>query len=530
MSLGDLTPEEIRYYALDPVAWVKDIRNASPDDWQGAILESYVDHPLQAVRSATGVGKGWLFSVIDLHFLHVGYLIPWLQGLPGASDQPPKLILTSTDEEQLHTALWTEHKLAIDESNGLGEIFEWTATRIRHRSREYRDTWYAAAITSAKRRDGAGQFHAGGSQGQHRQNMMIGLDEAAHIEEPYWAAFLGTLSQSYNRLFAFGNPDRLSGMFYRIFHDKSLRDLWRRTTISGRPHPLADYVSARAQAGPNQKILIDTWGRKHPIVQAKVDGVHPTLSLPNTSFSFEEFMAARERVVIPTENDSVQIGCDVARSGTAETVYTIRRGWLFRQVIERHRTVDQVGDKLLELAEQEPDPTAPEYDYTPLIVIDETGVGGGVVDYVRRKARERGMKIRIRAVTFGGQARHPERYSNIAAEMWCEDAKEPFRCISCGKLFEGHADGETESGVITPSGSLCPRYIPQAQIPDDDVLMSQAITREIKPDKPLAGKRSNIGRRKLQSKEEIEQKGGVSPDRMDSFCLAVVKPRTLRVH
>jgi hypothetical protein len=527
VSLGDLTPAEIRYYALDPVAWVKDVRNATPDDWQAAILSSYVDHPLEAVRSATGVGKGWLFSVIDLHFLHVGYLIPWLRKLPGASDQPPKVILTSTDEEQLHTALWTEHKIAIDESNGLGDIFEWTATRIRHRSREYRDTWYAAAITSAKRRDGAGGFQAGGSQGQHRQNMMIGLDEAAHIEEPYWAAFLGTLSQRYNRLFAFGNPDRLSGMFYRIWHDKALKDLWKRHTISGRPHPLADYVSARAQEGPNQGILLKTWGSKHPIVQAKIYGVHPTLSLPNTSFSFEEFMAARERVYIPTDNDTVQIGCDVARSGNAETVYTIRRGWLFRQIIERHRTVDQIGDKLLELAEEEPDATAAEHDYSPLIVIDETGVGGGVVDYVRRKAR--GLKIRIRAVTFGGQARHPEKYFNIAAEMWCEDAKEPFRCERCGRWFEAHLDDETEAGVIIPSKSDCPRYLPLAQIPDDDTLMTQAITREIKPIAPLAGKRSNIGRRQLQSKEEIQQKGGVSPDRMDSFCLSVVKPRMLRV-
>lgn len=537
MSLGDLSPAEIRDFALDPVLWVKCILNATPDDWQGDVLRSYVDNPLIAIRSATGVGKDAEFAFVSLHFLHVGYLIPWLRDLPGASDGAPKFIFTSTDEDQLTTVLWTELKLWLDASNGLSEIFEWTATRVRHRSNPA--TWYAASQTSAKRRGADGSTHVGGSQGQHRQNMMIGLDEAAHIEDSYWQAYIGTLSQKHNRLMAFGNPDRLSGMFYKIWHDKNVMPLWMRYTISGRPYPVAadgerhkHFISARAAEGPNQQALIGMWGLKHPAVQSKVYGVHPTQALPNAAYSYEEFMTARvpwrERgrpagyQVETGPNDSVQIGNDVARSGNAETVYTIRRGWSFRQEIERHRTLDAIGDKLLELASEESDPTAPDYDNTPEIVIDETGVGGGVVDYVRRKAREKKLRIRIRAVTFGGQARKRERYSNIAAEMWCEDAKRAFDCIYCGRTYEAHVEEISEAGVVAPATSLCPRYDPRCEIPDDDELMTQAITREIKIDKPLAG--SKITRRRLRSKEEIEQAGGVSPDRMDGFCLSVVQP------
>jgi phage terminase large subunit len=551
VSLGDLTAEESRYYALNPVQWVKHILNATPDDWQADVLQTYVDEPLVAVRSATGVGKGAQFAFLNLHFLHLGYLIPYLRGLPGATNHPPKVIVTSTDATQLSTALWPEHKLWMDRSNGLGDIFEWQATTIRHRGKNpdgsaVGNTWAAYMVTSALRRDSSGSKHSGGSQGQHRENQLIAIDEAAHVEEAYWAAYIGTLSQRFNRLFAYGNPDVLSGLFYRIWHDRDVMAQWMRYTISGRPYPVAadgkrhkHFVSARAAQGPNQETLIKTWGQKSPYVQSKVYGVHPTLALPNTSFAFEEISAARvpwrdrgRAAGLPVESserDSVQIGCDVARSGKAETVYTIRRGWSFRQQAERHRLTDQVGDMLLDLAEEEPDSTALEWGFTPEIVIDETGVGGGVVDYVRRRARERGLKIRIRAVTFGGQARHPERYANIAAEMWCEDAKRAFDCINCGRQYEAHVAEISEAGLIITSSSVCPKYDPLAEIPDDDTLMTQAITREIKTIAPLAGKRSDIGRRALRSKEEIEQRGGESPDRMDSFCLAVVKPQKSKV-
>lgn len=531
MSIGDLSPSEFRRLVLDPVLFVKSVLNATPDDWQGDILSTYIDRPLIAARSGTGIGKDALLAFITFHFLYGGYLAPKFRGMPAATDDPPKVIHTSTDENQLTLVLWTEMQLWLDRSNGLKDILRWTPTKIEHR--EHPKTWYAALQTSARRKDAGGGIHVGGSQGQHRENLLIALDEAAHIDEPFWAAYLGTLSQAHNRLLAFGNPDRLSGMFYRIYHDKKVMPLWKRYTISCRPHPLADYVSARGAAGPNQKILVDTWGIKHPTVQSKVFGVHPTSSLPNTAYSWEEMQRARvQGRIIPTENDPVQIGIDVARFGDAESIYFIRRGRKFRMIVKRKQAVDEIVDQILELCEDEADPTAPEWGYTPTFVIDETGVGGGVVDGARRKARERGMRVRIHGVTFGGTPRHPEKFANLAAEMWLEDVKNYFRCVHCDRYYEAHLDGVTEEGVIVPASSLCPDYQPGCEIPDDDELTNQAISREYKIVKPVATTktRAKVSRRALLSKEEIRDKGGVSPDRMDGFCLACVRPRQSRAY
>jgi hypothetical protein len=533
VSVGDLTPSEIRELALDPVLWVKSVLNATPDDWQGDVLSSYVNHSLTAVRSATGVGKGALLSFIDLHYLHVGYLVPWLTDRPGASDVQPKLILTSTDEKQLLTALWPEHKLWLDNSNGLDEIFEWQATTIRHRHKDFRDTWAAYAITSALRKSRDGSSHAGGSQGQHRANQMISLDEAAHIEEPYWAAFLGTLSQAWNRLFAFGNPDMLSGMFYRIWHDKSVRELWQRYTIAARDNArsraaasLGDkyFVSERAAEGPNHDILIKTWGMNHPIVQTKVGGIHPTASLPNTAYAWEEFQKARiPGRIVPTDADTKQIGCDVARFGDNQTVYTIRNGRRFRQEKERKQSIDHIIDRLMSLIEAEVDPTSDEEEL--IVAIDETGVGGGVVDGAKRKCRERGWKARVFGVAFGGAPRQPEKYVNIAAEMWLEDAKGYFSCLHCGQYYEAHLDDAPAPGS---DSAQCVAYDPSCEVPDDDDMMNSAISRtyrivESRPAESLKQtdrKNRKIERRAIQSKDEMD----VSPDEMDSFCLSCVRP------
>ena len=531
MSIGDLTEQEWRDYAFDPIGFVKDIGNATPDDWQGDVLETYIKHPLTAIRSCTGPGKDWTLSALTFHFMSCGFMVPFYNGLPGATDEPPKVIHTATDEDQLSIVLWTELKLWLDNSNGLSELFEWSATRIRHRSPAYRDTWFAAAQTSARRKDSGGTTHVGGSQGQHRANMLIGIDEAAHVDDAFFAAYLGTLSQAHNRLIAYSNPDKLSGIFYRIFHDKDVKPLWQRYTISGRQHTIPaekghkHFISARAAEGPNHNILIKTWGAKHPIVQTKVLGVHPTSSLPNTAYSWDEMQAARvQGRIIPAETDSVQIGVDVARFGDSETVYTIRRGRLFRQVIERKQSTDHIVDKIIDIAEAEPDLTTPEYGYRPWAMVDETGVGGGVVDGLRRRGY-----MNVRGVAFGGSPRHGEKYFNLAAEMWLEDAKDYFKCVHCGRYYEAHFDEETEGGVIVPAAVACPNFETECEIPDDDELTNQAIAREyFMADPKVAKGRTKIGRRAIRSKDWMRERGMPSPDRMDSFCLSCVRPKVAR--
>lgn len=512
MSAHELAlAEELASYQDDPIGFAADVLNLELDLWQCRFLEAVREYQRVAVRSSTGQGKDFIAAAAVLWF--------W------SSYDRALCPCTANNQDQLEKVLWKQFAELIGGSNGLDAIADYQATTIRHR--QHPAEWLIFAKTSAKKVSSGGEKHAEGSAGHHAENMIVLLDEGSGIEEEFWQAYEPTITGPNNKLVAIGNPNRLSGSFYQIWFNAKVGGFWKRFTIAGKPSPRGAaalssgdeyFVSDRGNQSGNHDYLLSKWGANHPIVQSKVFGVHPTISDVDTGFAYEEVMAAMVpgRIQESAEDD-VQIGNDVARFGDDETTYWIRRGRKFRFEVERKQTTTHIADRLLELSEEEPDATDPNGE--PLIVIDETGVGGGVVDSVHEKARAKGRKVRIRAVTFGSQARDPKAYTNLAAEMWLCDLKEYFRCMACARFYEAHLD----------DGAQPCKYNPGIEMPYDEETLHQLIRRKFRFTGKGDGRAKRIGQRALQPKDEMRKLGLGSPDRADGLCLSVVRPRVARI-
>jgi hypothetical protein len=100
------------------------------------------------------------------------------------------------------------------------------------------------------------------------------------------------------------------------------------------------------------------------------------------------------------------VGVDPARFGSDSTVIAIRQG---RDIIAIKRykgddTMTVVGHVIECIEEYQP----------AMVVVDEGGVGGGVVDRLKEQ------RYKIRGVNFGNKSKNPMMYGNMRAQIWGE--------------------------------------------------------------------------------------------------------------
>jgi hypothetical protein len=293
-----------------------------------------------------------------------------------------------------------------------------------------------------------------------------------------------------NKMIVAGNPLRSEGRMYEIFNKPAIAKNWFKIYVSALGESwlehvrLSDtgkkYVSKYADSA-NALQLIETYGLKSPIVQARVFANFPTAHLVDTTFSFDAVMAAMMREVAVSPQDEVQIGVDCARFGDDETVFFIRRGNRCRfEVMAMSSAADIIG-RIAQLCEEEPDLTRPHWNHRPMVVVDEGAGGGGgsVCDLLWAQGY-----TNVHAVEFGNPSRWPERFANVAAEMW---------------LY------------------WLPQALPNLQLPQDDPTLNQLITRKYEF--------TGIGlQRRVERKIAMKARGLASPDRAEALCLAVYPP------
>lgn len=112
-------------------------------------------------------------------------------------------------------------------------------------------------------------------------------------------------------------------------------------------------------------------------------------------------MAAMERVV--SKDGGIVVGADIARFGTDKTVFIKRQGLQMIDMKILH------GKDTQEVARQLKD-----FANCGKIVVDDTGVGGGVTDKLRD------MGCNVVPINFGGRAKNKKKYPDIISEMWFE--------------------------------------------------------------------------------------------------------------
>lgn len=126
----------------------------------------------------------------------------------------------------------------------------------------------------------------------------------------------------------------------------------------------------------------------------------PLDTLENTLIQWSELEAAE---TVTPESGGIVFGVDVARYGNDKTAVTIRNGNTLESITTWGGcSLVESADRITELANK--------YK-TPIIQIDDTGVGGGLTDILKNRG------YTVNPINYAGRASSP-KYPNIASELW----------------------------------------------------------------------------------------------------------------
>ena len=442
-----------------------------PDEWQKEVLWDLQQGLLSgtfdgaagfeflwqiAIRSGHGVGKSAMFS----------WLILWgISTLENARGR-----VTANTKEQLMRVLWGEvskwHRLFI-----ASHLFKVTATAVMTRNLTQEREWRIDAIPwSAENPEAFAGLH------NFYKRIVILCDEASAIDNAIWEVLDGATTDRNTQIIwaVAGNPTRNSGRF---------RDCFDKFGLSG-DNPEGFWhiykVDARTSKFSNKKLIArwaEAWGEDSDFFRVRVLGEFPNAATTQL-IPLELIRMAGMREVQSFHFEPLILGVDVARFGNNETVAQFRRGRDARTMPAarwRNLPVDQTADRIAALI----------IAYSPdAVFVDEGGVGGGVVDFLRRLGHS------VIPVNFGVPAsQNPEGtlVANKRAEM-----------------FVMLRDWLATGGCIDPSGDLS----------------DQLISIEYH-----YNKKQEI---QLMSKEDMRSIGKDSPDWGDALALTFAYPVSKR--
>ena len=180
-----------RYYD-NPLLFIKEMFNATPEDEQIKILESVRKNRMTAVKSGHGVGKTTTLAWVILWFM---FTRPY-----------PKIPCTAPTMHQLRDILWSEISKWHAKSSVLLHYFEWTVERVVLKTKE--EKWFAVARTATK---------PDAMQGFHADSLLFVMDEASGINDVIFEPILGALTGEETKLVMVGNPTRTQGFFHDAF-------------------------------------------------------------------------------------------------------------------------------------------------------------------------------------------------------------------------------------------------------------------------------------------------------------------------
>ena len=272
-----------------------------------------------------------------------------------------------------------------------------------------------------------------------------------------------------------GNAFASSGEFYDAFHGGS--DLYHTIEIAASDTP---NVQLGREVIPGMVTVQQIeerrreWGEESALYIASVLGRFPD-NLEDAIVPRSLLMDAVERQLEPV--GEATLACDVARFGADKTVVYRRQGNVCRLVWKSQgRDTQQVAGHLKMMAEDDPE--------VGQIIVDDTGVGGGVTDRLNEEGVAGG---RVRIVPFNGgeKARRSDRYVNAIAEAWLE-------------LGQAFRDGMVD-------------------IDDNPAVIAQLSARRY----TVQGDR----RIKLESKDDFKKRStGGSPDDADALAMCYAAP------
>ena len=327
-----------------------------------------------SVVGCNGSGKDWAAARAVLWWIH--------------SRSPAKVIVTGPTSRQVDDIVWNEIRTAYAQMpEGVrGRMFRTPRYELDEQS-------FALGFATDSPYN---------LQGFHSPNLLVVITEAHAVHEPEINA-IRRLNPT--RLLMSGNPFVSAGSFYDSHHSR--RELYRTIQIGAFETPNLKKQKLVIPGMITQQDIDDRkeeWGEESALYIGSVLGKFPD-NLDDAVVPLWAATEAAKREMEP-EGPAV-VGCDVARYGHDKTVVIRRQGPVARIVwrVRGHDTMSIAG--FLKAYCEDSD--------VETLVVDDTGVGGGVVD---RLKEVRLSRTRIVPFIAGQKANDEAHFANRLAEVW----------------------------------------------------------------------------------------------------------------
>jgi len=471
----------LQKYREDPVFYVEHALGHRTWSKQRETLWSIRDNEKTAVRACHGVSKTFSAAEIATWFLNCV--------------ENSKVITTAPTWTQVKMLLWSEIN-AIYARSRFELEGECQTMDIKTADADH----YAIGFSTDK---------PPRAEGWHAPSILFIFDEAKGIPRWVWDASRGSMTGGFCRWLVISTTDgvQVGDEFWKIFQGD--RSEWNRIHVSAFdspyvtgekfrgidvPDPMRPDRFKRTWISPKDfqiqiatpkyiQTCYDDWGKDSVLVLTKVNGeivdagADTIIKLSQVMQMFKNWENPKFGLEGAEEG-----GIDVARGGTADTTFTHRKGLrvLARKVIPTPNLPEKA--RLVFVADEAE--VFFGHNRKMRIKVDDTGVGGGVTDILQSR------KYRIVPVNFGGKAGDPDKYPDVASEMW------------------------HEVGAIVNEIACAP----------DDRLQAELVNRKSKA-------LDKAGRRVIESKKEYTERTTLrSPDCADSFLLAFYNPGSGRYY
>ena len=381
--------------ANDPVKFVEgafawgqgDLEGSSgPEPWQRWLLEQIRDGlltPGEAIKTSIASGHGIGKSAV----------CAWLTLWAISTFPDTRGIVSASSEAMLMTRFRAELRLWFRRFKAQS-FFEMSATTLMSRDASHEQTWRIDLLPWNENRPEA----FAGLHNKGRRILVI-FDEASAIANSIWETVEAVCTDADAQVvwLCCGNPLHPVGRFRDCFERYAHR--WVTKHVNS--------LEVSFTNKPQLQRWIEDFGADSDFVRTRVLGQFPRVA--STQFIGPELVdEAMQRELIPSRTDPLVIGVDVARFGDDESVIYPRRGMDARMLALRYKNIplDKLEDHIVAFCNA---------NRVAQIFVDGTGVGGGLVDHLRRRG------YLVTDVQFGARADQMidgTRFANKRAEIW----------------------------------------------------------------------------------------------------------------
>lgn len=402
------------------------------------IIEAVQQNNRVCISACHGIGKTFTLAKLVLWFL--------------SSHVSSKVLTTAPTNRQVNSLLWSEIRKGFKHANMHlgGEILETPNWKIA-------EDWFAIGYSPDKGPEGArdGSSSSSSFQGFHAKDMLIIIDEATGVPKSIWSQIESMSTSGNVKIVGIGNPTTKNCTFYEHFSSR----IWKSLNLSCFDSPNLqmngfnnlndlreelsklmqlpdDEMRARIQSYKvKNKSLVtanwvmtmalpDGWGIDSIPFKTRVLGEWPEIE-DDVFFPEHVVTKAHQRREEPKPITKRYIGIDPARFGTDKSVITVIENFtqVKRYEIVGKDTSFQAG-KITQIVR---DCQRVEDEK---ILVDATGVGGGVLDQLKQNQAQ-GLipeSISLIEIHFGETADEPlddkikqqkdkERYYNKKAKI-----------------------------------------------------------------------------------------------------------------